>query len=145
MAISLNSSPRDKSHKSSPYSPGTGWSHPTQKRSEVIRLRRRACHAKLPKLSISRPKTHFGLQMGPIKVPRPVPGSIFHETDTRNLKKGVPGRFGTKFRDFGVGGSGAHFPRIWECMPDPFFSCCSPTTSKQTRSYLTSGLDKGSG
>ena len=72
------------------------------------------------------PKPIFGLQMGPIKVPRPVPGSIFHETDTRNLKKGVPGRFGTKFRDFGVGGSGAHFPRIWEFMPDPFFCVVPP-------------------
>ena len=72
------------------------------------------------------PKPIFGLQMGPIKVPRPVPGSIFHETDTRNLKKGVPGRSGAKFPDFGVGGSGAHFPRIWHCMPDPFFPVVPP-------------------
>ena len=60
-------------------------------------------------------QTHLWPPIGPIRVPRPVPGLIFHETDTRNLMFGVPGTLGAKFGDLGVGGSGAHvcynFPR----------------------------------
>ena len=57
-------------------------------------------------------QTHLWPQIGPIKVPRPVPGSIFHETDTRNLILGVPGTLGAKIQDLGLGGGGP----IWEFL-----------------------------
>ena len=50
-------------------------------------------------------QTHLWPQIGPIKVPRPVPGSIFHETDTRNLIFG-PRTLGGKIRDLGLGEGG---------------------------------------
>ena len=53
-------------------------------------------------------QAHIWPQIGPIKVPRPVPGSIFHETDTRNLIVGVPGALGAKFGDLGVGVGGPY-------------------------------------
>ena len=53
-------------------------------------------------------QTHLWLKIGPIKVPRPPPGSDFHETDTRNLIFGVPGPLGAKLRNFAFGGWGAH-------------------------------------
>ena len=53
-------------------------------------------------------QTHLWPQIAPIKVPRPVPGSIVHETDTRSLIFGVPGTLGAKIQDLGLGGWGAH-------------------------------------
>ena len=48
-------------------------------------------------------QAHLWPQIGPIRVPRPVPGSILHETDTRNLIFWVPGTLGVKIRDLGLG------------------------------------------
>ena len=52
-------------------------------------------------------QAHLWLKIGPIKVPRPPPGSDFHETDTRNPSLGVPGRLGAKFGNFELGVCGA--------------------------------------
>ena len=53
-------------------------------------------------------QTHLWLKIGPIKVPRPPPGSDFHETDLRNKIFGVPGPLGAKWGNFELRGWGAH-------------------------------------
>ena len=45
-------------------------------------------------------------KIGPIKVPRPPPGSNFPETDTRNPMFGVPGQWAAKLGNFELGGGG---------------------------------------
>ena len=51
-------------------------------------------------------QTHLWPQIGPIRVHRPVPGLIFHETDTRNLIFLGPGAIGGQNHRFWVGGVG---------------------------------------
>ena len=58
-------------------------------------------------------QTQIWPQIGPIKVPRPPPGSDFHETDTRNPIFGVPGPLGAKLGNFELGGGGPMYAIVY--------------------------------
>ena len=58
-------------------------------------------------------QAHLWLNIGPIKVPRPPPGSDFHETDTRNPIFGVPGPLGAKLGNFELGGGGPMYAIVY--------------------------------
>ena len=58
-------------------------------------------------------QAHLWPQIAPIKVPRPVPGPIFHETDTRNLIFGVTGTLEAQILDFGLGGEGPMYAIVY--------------------------------
>ena len=67
-------------------------------------------------------QTHLWLKIGPIKVPRPPPGSNYHETGPRNPIFGVPGPFGAKWGNFDLGGGGPMYAIVY---PDLGITVCA--------------------